>query len=170
MPDRLTGARAAALRLVVVVAAFAVVGALAGVVWEWLWTPPSGVVLDHELLLDGDGLRSDFSGTALYVLVAAVAGLLLSVALGVVLDRHEVVTLVGVVAGSALAAWLMLRVGVALGPPDPTPLARAAEDYTRIPDALHVSRDSPYTAFPAGAMIGLIVTFIGLSRRSKVED
>ena len=164
----MTLVRAVLLRLVVVVAAFAAVGAIAGVVWEWLWTPPSGVVIDHELLLDGEGLRADFASTGLYVLIAAVAGLLLSVLLGVLLDRHEVATLVGVAIGSALAAYLMLRVGAALGPPDPAPLARAAEDYTRIPDALRVSERSPFTAFPGGAMIGLIVTFIGLSsRRSR---
>lgn len=154
-------------RLLLVVAVFAVAGALAGVIWEWIWTPTDGVVIKHELLLDGDGLRSDFSGTALYVMVAAFTGLLVSVLVCVLSDRHELVTLLGIALGSVLAAWLMLRVGYALGPPDPAPLARAAEDYTRIPDQLHVSGTSPYTAFPGGAMIGLIVVFIGLSRRAR---
>jgi len=154
-------------RLLLVVTVFAVAGVLAGVLWEWIWTPTDGVVIDHELLLDGDGLRSDFSGTALYVMVAAFTGLLVSVVVCVLSDRYELVTLLGIALGSVLAAWLMLRVGHALGPPDPAPLARAAEDYTRIPDELHVAGTSPYTAFPGGAMVGLIVVFIGLSRRSR---
>lgn len=157
-------------QVVVVIVVFAVAGALAGVLWEWIWTPPSGVVIDHELLLDGEGLRSDFSGTGLYVLIAAFGGLLLGVTVGVMSDRHELVTLLAVAVGSVLAAWLMLRVGLALDPPDPGPLARAAEDYTRIPDELHVEGRSPYTAFPGGALIGLAVVYIGLSRRHRTED
>ena len=157
-------------RLLLVVAVFAVAGAVAGVLWEWIWTPTDGVVIKHELLLDGDGLRCDFSGTALYVMVAAFTGLLVSVLVCVLSDRYELVTLLGMAIGSVLAAWLMLRVGYALGPPDPAPLAKAAEDYTRIPDELHVAGTSPFTAFPGGAMVGLIVVFIGLSRRSRTDQ
>ena len=120
MPDRVRALRQVLLVLVV----FAVAGALAGVVWEWLWTPPTGVALDEQFLLDGDGLRGEFSGTGLYVVVAAVAGLLLGVLVAVLSDRDELVTLVVVAVGSVLAGWLMLRTGVALGPPDPAPLAQ----------------------------------------------
>lgn len=178
MPEQLTRERTSSRgpvlallrRFALVVAVFVVAGVLAGALWEWIWTPPQGVVIDHELLLDGDGLRADFSSTALYVLVAAFAGLLLGVLVAVFADRYELVTLVGVVAGSVLAAWLMLQVGEWLGPPDPGPLAATADDYTRIPDDLDVSGTSAFTAFPAGALIGVVVVFIGLSRRPGTED
>lgn len=162
MPERV---RAALVRVLLVVALFAAGGAVAGVVWEWLWTPPTGVVVEQRYLLDGDGLRSDFSGTALYVLVAAVAGLLLGVLVGVRTHRSELLTLLAVVVGSALAGWLMLQVGTALDPPDPGPLAEQAEDLTRLPDQLEVAGRSPFVSFPAGALVGLIVVFVGLGRR-----
>jgi hypothetical protein len=175
MSDRLTGERARGLaplltRFALVVTVFAVAGAAAGVLWEWIWTPPQGVVVDHELLLDGNGLRADFSGTALYVLVAALSGLLVGVLVAVLADRYELVTLAAVAVGSALAAWLMLQVGQWLGPPDPTTLAANADDYTRISDDLRVAGTSAFTAFPSGALIGLVVVFIGLSRRPGVRE
>ena len=59
--------------LVVLVAA-AALGALAGVVWEWVWTPPSGVAFQGKFVLDENGLPGEFSGTGWYVVVAAAAG------------------------------------------------------------------------------------------------
>ncbi len=183
MPDQLTvtppvsagtaGWRSAVLplvvRFVVVLACFALVGALAGVLWEWLWTPPVGVVLHHKWALDERGLRGDFSGTASYVLIATAAGFLLGALAAFVLDRAEIVTLVAVVAGSVLAGWLMYRVGLALGPPDPRPLARTAEDLTALPGRLRVVGGSRYYAFPLGAMGGLVIVFLGLSRHRRVD-
>lgn len=166
MPDRVRALR----QVLLVILGFALVGVLAGAVWEWVWTPPTGVALGKEFLLDGDGLRSDFSSTALYVVVASLAGLLLGVLVAVLAPRHELLTLVAVAVGSVLAAWLMLRVGVLLGPPDPGPLARAAEDYTPLVDELRVSGRSPFVAFPGGALLGLLVAFVGLNGRSSTAD
>ncbi len=39
-------------RTVIVLVAFAAVGALAGVVWEWLWDAPVGFAYEHEWLPD----------------------------------------------------------------------------------------------------------------------
>lgn len=153
-------------QVLLVLVGFAVVGALAGVMWEWVWTPPTGVALGKEFLLDGDGLRGEFSGTAVYVAVASLAGLLVGVLVAVLSDRDELLTLVAVAAGSVLAAWVMLEVGAALGPPDPGPLARTAEDYTPLVDELQVAGRSPFVALPGGALVGLIVIFVGLNRRS----
>lgn len=157
MPD---GVIATVRQLVLVVVAFAVVGALAGVVWEWVWTPPEGVAYQGEWLLDIDGLRSDFSSTGLYVVIGTAAGLLTGALVGVVFPHREVASLVGVVLGSALAAWLMLRVGHALGPPDPRPLAAAADDYVRFPSDLRVVGRSPWVALPSGALSGWLVCLI----------
>jgi hypothetical protein len=167
MPDRLTATRVIpVLRQVVVsVVLLVAAGALAGVVWVWLWTPPTGVVLDHQWVQDESGLRGDFSATGSYVAVAAVTGLLVAFLLAVLFDRAEVVTLVAVLVGSVLAGWVMYRVGVALSPADPRALAESAEDGTRLPGRLAVDGDSPFRAFPGGAMLGLVIVYLGLSRR-----
>ena len=140
-------------------------GALAGVVWQWLWTPSTGVVVDHKWLLGLTGLQSEFTATGLYVLVASVAGLLVGSLCGLFLDRAELVTLVAVLVGAALAGWVMVQVGQALGPPDPRELAETARNGTRLPSDLRIVGTSPYVAFPAGATLGLAVVLLGLAKR-----
>ena len=167
MPDRLTAtALVPVLRQVVVtVVLMAAAGVLAGVVWVWLWTPPTGVVVDHRWVQDETGLRGDFSATGSYVAVAAMTGLLVAVLLAVLFDRAEVLTLILVLGGSVLAGWVMYRVGVALSPPGPRDLAGSVDDGTRLPGRLAVDGDSPFRAFPGGAMLGLVIVYFGLSRR-----
>jgi hypothetical protein len=156
--------RSALPHLAVVLLLFAGGGAVAGLVWEWVWTPPVGTVSDGRWLLDGDALRDDVSGTALYVLVAAAAGLLLGVLAGLLSQPAELVTLAGVVLGSVLAAWLMLEVGQAMGPADPRALAQAAGQGARLPGRLAVEGESPFVAFPTGALVGLLVVLVGVAR------
>lgn len=156
---------------VLVLVALAATGALAGVVWEWLWSPTIGVVVDHRWSAGTAlGLQHEFSGTGWYVVVAAVAGLLAGVGVTLVADRVPLVTLAAVVVGSVLASWLMLRVGVALGPPDPAEVARRAADGTRLPDQLSVAGRSPFIAFPVGALLGLVLVFIGLAARVPPQE
>jgi hypothetical protein len=167
MPDRLTATQLVPIlrQVVVSVTLLVLAGALAGVVWVWLWTPPTGVVVDHRWVQDESGLRGDFSATGSYVAVAAVTGLLVAVLLGVLFDRAEVVTLLAVLAGSVLAGWVMYRVGVALSPADPRSLADSAEEGARLPGRLMVDGSSPFRAFPGGAMLGLVIVYFGLPRR-----
>jgi hypothetical protein len=167
MPDRLTAVQLVPIlrQVVVCVVVLVLAGALAGVVWVWLWTPPTGVVVDQQWVQDESGLRGDFSATGSYVAVAAVTGLLVAVLLGVLFDRAEIVTLLAVLAGSVLAGWVMYRVGLALSPADPRSLADSAEDGTRLPGRLVVDGSSPFRAFPGGAMLGLVIVYFGLSRR-----
>jgi len=170
---RVTGGppRRLLLRLVLVLAAFLALGAVAGVVWERLWSPPTGLVVDNAWYLDADGVQEDFSGTGLYVLVALATGALVGLATALTTRGHELATLAVVAAGSVAAAWLMLLTGTALGPPDPRPLADGREDYTEIPSDLRVVGVAPYVALPAGALTTVAVCFIGLngSRRRGMD-
>ncbi len=161
---RLTALLPYALQALVIVAVFAAAGALAGVIWEWLWTPPTGVAVHHQWIQDESGLRDNFAGTGTYVLVAVVAGALVGAGVALLLNRSELVTLVAVLGGSLLAGWVMLHVGMALGPADPHPLAASAKDLTDLPGQLKVAGKVSMRAFPGGALIGLTIVFLGLSR------
>jgi hypothetical protein len=157
-----------AVELGVVIAALAAIGALAGVVWQWAWTPTVGVAVDHHWSAgDALGLQHEFSGTGWYVVVGAVAGLLGGLAVALFADRVPLLTLAAVVVGSALAAWLMLLVGTALGPADQDVVAHTAADGTKIPMQLTVTGHSPWIALPSGALAGLVIVFIGLSPRRR---
>lgn len=159
----------AAVQAVVVVAIFGVVGAACGWLWYHLWDPPSGVVAGHQWFTDEAGLRDDFQGVAWYVTIALTAGLVLGILTAWLLDRSELVTLVAVIAGSVLAAYLMLRVGTHLSPGDPHELARTAKDGTKLEGALSVPSWPPRASFTFGALIGVALVFLVSSRRAPDE-
>jgi len=83
-------------------------------------------------------------------------------------DRRELLTLGLVVAGSLLAGWVMLRVGELGMPADPNLLAPRTADGTQLPGTLTITGRSPLAAFPTGALVGLFVVFVGLSRKPVV--
>jgi hypothetical protein len=185
--DRDTGrsrmtARRVVVRVAVVLATFGVVGAISGVVWEWVWTPPLGIVYGGEWILEPSGPDYDFSGTGWYVVIALAAGLLTAAVLGWVLVSGELTTLVAAAVGSVLAGWVMFTVGHTLGPPDPRPLAAAMDDLERLPSDLRVAGDEPdaasyslagsaFLAFPMGTTVGLaLVWFTTGGRRVRGVD
>ena len=99
------------------------------------------------------------------MLIGLGLGLVLGVLSALVTDRRELLVLGLVVVGSLLAAWLMLLVGGLGMPADPTALAATTANRTELPSTLTVRGWSPYVAFPTGALVGLCVVFIGVSRK-----
>jgi hypothetical protein len=159
----------AVLQGLAVVAVFAGVGALCGLLWFRLWDVPQGVVAGHEWYTDETGLRADFSGTGLYVVIAVLAGLLVGALAAWRCDRSELVTLVAVLGGSILAGYLMLRVGYHRSAPDPHHLALVAKDGTKLDGALRVGSGPPKAAFPFGALLGLAVVYTSSLGRTPTE-
>ena len=156
---RLADLRSPALFVVGTLAAYTLVGLAAGWLWHELWTPSTGVVLQHEWYPSGDALRDDFSGTGLYVLVAAGGGLLLGITCAILGGRRPMLTVIAAVAGSALAAYVMTTVGEGLGPADPHALAKTLDDGANLPSSLSVSGFSPKLAFSIGTLVALAVVY-----------
>lgn len=163
-----TGARPVR-RAAAVVGLFLVAGALAGVVWELLWTPPSGIVLEGQFSLTSSGMTQTFGGTALYALIGGLGGLVLGAAAALRADGAELLTLAAVAVGALLAVPVMALVGVTLGPPDADEAARGQEDYTLLQQDLRVEGAGAYLAFPSGALLGAAGVFLALSRRGGDE-
>jgi hypothetical protein len=167
--------RGPVLLAIAVVLSYVVVGALAGVVWEWLWSPPTQLVQQHQLYYtDYASLRRVFSGTGLYALVSAVASALLALAAGFLTRRRELLTLAAVIVGSLLAAYTMHAVGVALGPADPATLAAVAADGTRVSGQIEVNGKTPYLVWPMVSLFVLSLVFFAapgaMSSRSRAES
>jgi hypothetical protein len=135
--------------ILVVLVAYAVLGAVAGVVWEWVWTPPGQVIAKHQVFYDSyASLRRVFTGTGLYVVVGAVASALLALAVSILSRGRELLVLALVIIGSALAGALMWRIGTLLGPADPASVAAHTTGRHRVPGELTVQGKSPYLIWP----------------------
>jgi hypothetical protein len=143
-----------------VLLAYAVLGAVAGVVWEAIWTPPGQVIERHQVFFDSyASLRRVFTGTGLYVLVGAVASALLALAVTILARGRELLTLLLVLFGSVIAAGVMWKVGTWLGPGDPASIAAHAADHTRASGALSVDGKSPYLIWPMTSLFVLALVF-----------
>ena len=166
-------------RVLSVLALFVAGGAAAGVLWERLWHVPSGLVYDGSWYLEPAGPDFSFEAVALFVVIAFPLGLVLAVLCGT-RRGHETATLLAVLLGACVAAATMYAVGSALGPEDPQALAAAAPDYTPLDGGLGLTAPDPgrvpwhssaLLALPAGAMGGLVVTYLigptGFTRRSR---
>jgi Kef-type K+ transport system membrane component KefB len=160
------------VRAAVVVVAYVVAGAAAGVLWEWLWDPPPGLSYQGEWFLDPAGPDVSFEGIALFVLIAFPLGVVLAVLAGI-RRGHEVATVLSVLVAAGLSGIVMYAVGTSLGPGDPQALAAGTADYTSIDSDLDLtapdSDRAPYlstalVALPAGAMTGLVGMYLFGSR------
>ncbi len=167
MPGRLIGARHARggvpRDVALVLGLFALGGLGGGLLWRWLWTPFRGTAFQGVWYPQVNS--SPFAGTGTYVLVGLGIGVLLGALSAIVADRRELLTLALVLAGSGLAAWIMLGVGKLGMPADPSVVARHVADRTMLPATLTVHGWSPLGALPAGAMIGVFVVFVGITRK-----
>ena len=168
MPDRLSPPRWRVW--LVVLAGFAGAGVSGGLLWEWLWTPPLGVVVDGTWVLAGDAARRDFTATGSYAVIGAVAGLLLGTGFAWWYDGLEPTVLAAVLVGSVAAGALMTLTGALLGPPDPRPLAEGRPDGTRLPADLRVTGVAAHASVPLGAVTGVVgVLFLTLPRRGEAD-
>lgn len=159
------------VQVVAVLVVFAALGAAGGWLWYTLWSPPSGVVSGGEWYTSEHGLREQFSGVALFVVIGVAAGVVLGALAAWRLDRSELATLAAVVVGSTLAAWLALRVGAHLSPADPHRLAETAADGTRLKGHLTVDAWAPRGAWTFGGLLGVALVYAGsLGRGSRPED
>lgn len=170
-----------------VLVGFVLAGAAAGWVWERWATPPDGAVVGRKWNLgyrvDGDYIVGDtdsfshaFAVVGTFVLVCAAVGLVLGVVAAFACRRSELVTLAVVAASSALAVFVCYRVGLALGPADPTAAAAKAVDGTMLSGDLAIDQLAPFVVLPLAALVGLAVTYFltagvsaGVSEAGRVD-
>lgn len=143
-----------------VLLAYVVLGAVAGVVWETIWTPPGQVIAQHQVFYDSyESLRRVFTGTGLYVVVSAVASGLLALTVTLLTRRRELLILGLVVVGSALAAAVMWKIGTSLAPADPATLAAHTTKRTNVSGELTVEGTSPFLVWPMTSLLVLSLVF-----------
>src|SRR3712207_3480995 len=121
--------------------------------------PPRSPLFPYTTLFRSDevALAHQFDDDGWYVVLAAVAGALAGGVLMLRRTRDPVVTVLLLVAGAAAAAWVMARVGTAVGPPDPTTLLARADPGTTADAQVEVHAIAAYVVWPIAALFGAVV-------------
>ncbi len=167
MPDRVN-LWPVLIRVLTIVGVFVTCAVLAGMLWEWWWDAPIGIVYQGQWFLEPAGPDVSFDGTALYVLIALPLGLVLGWVASL-RPRHEIATLLAVLLASVVGALLIYAVGHAMGPADPHSSATGATDYTYLPASLVLGgsdaganplASTALLAMPFGAMCTLAASYI----------
>ena len=152
----------------VVLVTFAVAAALGAFLWHWWWAPaPTGFVFEKEPYFGPD---LEFRSTGTYVVVSAALGFVLGLVLTYLRDRDEVVTLVALVVGGALAALLMAVIGHLLGPESAAEVARGAADGDPVTADLRVQPGAAYLPFPVSALVGALVVLLTFPDRDFAKE
>jgi len=133
---------------------------LAGVLGGWLWSefadPPAFEVLRHGAIMGEEAAGQQFGVDVTY----AVVGLALSVPLGLLTGWrwHRVgwPQAVACAVGAGIAAVVAWRLGIVLGPSNPSDLISSAAVHDLLPEQLDVHAKGMLLAWPVGALVGFI--------------
>ena len=128
-------------------------GAALGVLWHWWWSPPLGIVVQGQWVLQPAGPDLAFDGTALFVLIGVVVGLVAGVAVGYLVRDAEFLVLGSVLLG---------EIG---GPGAVTAFWRSMGDRTSrldyVEPKLNVPDGERNTTTPAAMMADMKVMLLG---------
>ena len=152
---------------VAILVVFALAGVVCGWFWEHRWTPPDGVGYQGKWYPYGTGVDHVFDGTGSFVVISTVAGLVLGLVCAWLFTASEIGTVVAVLLGGALAAWLMHTVGLHLAPSDLAEKVRNATDAVPLKGSLRTYGDSYRVAFPGAAVVGPAVLFLCFPPRRR---
>ncbi|WP_332664357.1 hypothetical protein [Aeromicrobium sp.] len=128
-------------------------GVAAGFVWERLATPAEWEVREAGVVMDEAASKGQFSVIVVFVLIGAITSLVWGAfAAWTLRDAGWIVTpfVVVLTLGASVIAW---RVGVWLGPPDPSTV-RDASVGDHIPARLAVDTFAPFLTWPIFGLAG----------------
>ena len=146
-----------------------VLGLAAGVVWQQLASPAEWEVRETGIVLTEAASTGSFSVIVMFVASGAVAALLLGCILAVTLRDLGWVTTPVVILMTLVAGAVAWRVGVLLGPPDPTTV-RGLTVGDRVPSELAIDSVWPFLVWPIFGLVGLIgATLIGATRDERQQ-
>jgi MFS family permease len=151
-PDR----RVALKQVAIVLLAFLVAALVVGIIWPHLVDPVEVVRDEAGLVTNELGLTDRFDNVGWYSLLAGAAGLLLGAVLTARSKADEVLTLVAILVGACLAAWLSARIGTWVGPDDPAKVLADAKLGDTAPDRVVLTADAAYLVWPVAALVGAV--------------
>jgi hypothetical protein len=149
----------------VVLAWFAGLGVLSALVW-WQVTPLAEYTRTASNAQMGEEqLGRQVSADGWYFAIATVAGLLSGIVLVSWRHRDPVATVILLVPGALLCAWLMLRLGLWLGPENPKEALPHVAVGAHVPLQLRIHADGLLLVWPIAALLGAIGVIWGTDTR-----
>jgi len=162
-----TGRDGALRDVALILVVLCVAGVVAGVVWPQLVDPVTATRSAAGVGSPETELVKLVQADGWFAAIGFATCLVLALVLSLWRRHDEVVTLVTLVAGSLLAAWLCAFVGGVLGPdPAAEVLAQAGVGATA-PDELVVSAKAAYLAWPLGAVVGSLFVLLGMKASTR---
>jgi hypothetical protein len=153
--------------LAVVLVWFVALGVLAAVIW-WQVTPLADYTRTATSAEMGEEqLGRQVSADGWYLTIGAFGGLLSGIALLSLRWRDPLLMVASVTVGSLLCAWVMLRVGLWLGPPDPKTVLPHVAVGTKVPLQLKPGASGVVYVWPITALLGAIGVIWGTEQHQR---
>jgi hypothetical protein len=168
MPERRRRPSSGAGRdVLVVLGVFLLAGLLGGALWAQVVSPAEFTKLAGGGSMGEDQLGRQFGADGWFVVIGAVAGLLLGVVLTWWRSRDPVLTTLLLVVGGTVAAAAMAALGHRLGPGSTSQALAAARIGAKVPERLDVGTGAHtglhwatlpfYLSWPVGALAGAVL-------------
>ncbi|MFL6155750.1 MAG: hypothetical protein ACJ72D_06665 [Marmoricola sp.] len=153
--------------LVFVAAWFAVVAVVAAIVWSHVTPLPEFTRTADNGTMGEEELVKQFGTSGWFFVIAAVGGLVSGIALLLIRRRNPVAMVILVCAGGFLATYVMLRLGLALGPENPNTSLAGAKVGAKVAVQLKPDVSGVYYVWSIAALLGSVVALWG--RESSAE-
>lgn len=140
-------------------------GVAAGFVWQLLASPAEWEVSNRGLIMDEAASKGQFSVIVVFVAVGAVASLAWGAFTAWTLRDLGWIVTPFIIVATLIASVLAWRLGVLLGPPDPSSV-NGVSVGGHIPARLAIDGVSPFLVWPILGLTG----FIGAMLLSRVDE
>lgn len=154
----------------VVLGCFAALGLIGALVWWQVVTLPHYTVGAQGAAMDEPELAKQVGLDGWYAVIATVGAVLAGTLIALRFQRDLVLTVVLLVLGGALAAWVMREIGLWLGPPDPHSVLKGAHQGATVPVRLSITMPAVYLVWPVAALLGAVGVVWGTEPRKKANE